>query len=479
MYTSFLPIPEMVTHSEFLRHALQYLGQGRLVRERLREALRNPDMSRGSPFVRGFSRLNWRPDGHNLRTSLHQLRLEGDYKVRCRPPIPLTATRSGQEDIGGSVLAVTEQVRILPTLFAEYRFRSTPFDTDHGDSEWPGGLIDRAQERIHDVKTSVSKVLFGNQASISTSFSGFFTIDIQVAESPSGGTRVSSHKYPATVAVEGNTVTVKTVPNASRLFVDRLTDGVTLALAQRVLLPSLWARIRTLDLTRAVTFRELVEALFLSNGPRYYTHSRKATPHLLPCAYQRRVFEVVSDSLGLIQLEEEIRKDFGDFMISVPIQRLLPLLDVSEPLRSEMAASLRRLTMRHELFELKAPLRTVFDYLTVANLRDSYLSETEPDIHFRPESKRGWRTGNQIMKGVRRMEDCCDIQQRLSQDMLYPIPGTVLQDLLRIGVIRADETAKTSARWVFAVGPDTDTAKRNMVDLRSRFTTSKMLELGK
>ncbi len=463
VYSSIMPIPEIVTKRNMLRKELGYLGDRTRAWEKFVEVVRSRNVLKHDAFVKDFSCLRWNLIRENLGQSLHLIRLDREYSMRLRVPLPLKASRSIRQTINGTIYPTYSDIRIFPSLFAEFRQRILVADpTVYGQDERQ--LVIAHIRQSKRVRRDLSHALFGSGNVIASEFSMPFHIRVtrnrgRVSKQVSGG------KYPTFIAMNDGKVTISGNSKGGSLLLSRVLEAVVLALAQRVTVPNLWNRIRDLDTVPSYVLTEIFETLFIALAPEYNIHSRRDTPHILNHRYQRKAFEMVAKSLGLQEMFGSITKEFVEVIQGFPVFKLTPLLQVSEPLASKTRSTIRRFSSSRPDHELQPPVRTVVEFLTREFLKDKMSYEYGWGESHRPMDRWGLRTANQVLKGVRALEDEKGISPRIKQEEIYHRSNSILHHLHGLGIVRTAETKRTSASIVYGINPDDPTVEKMMLSI--------------
>jgi len=392
-------------------------------------------------------------------------------------PIPLVASRHWRERFGNAEYIVTKQVRVYPTLFAELRLRIVSPNRTIGPE-----FLDLMRESFTDhaklLKGDVSNALFGDRHAINHGISGHFTIDVRSPSSLSHSHPSRERQAPIVKLASLDRSKRIQITSSTRLLTQRVVDATALALAQRVVVPVLWASFENGDLDRPSVMRELAECILISQLPEHYVYSKKLSPHILPWSYQRRVFEAVAKVLKLFDMERDLTRKMAEWLRGVPVTRALFLLDCSYPVAQRMRSTLRRLAGARPSVTLKPPVETVLKYLVLAYLRDQYLMEEDPQRYRIPEDRYGVRTANQIRNGVLELERQLEITPRHKKEDFYPIPGKALESLMRVGLVNTVTMQRTSSRLGFRINPENAHVLRLLIDTRTSFDSSKIRSYG-
>lgn len=473
--SSYLPFPEMITDTSTLRNSLRFLCSSNLTRTIFKQCLKEPSKSPDLPFINGIAKLRWVVSGRNLPLSLHHFRLETDYCMTHRPPIPMVARCAYQTSYKDSLIDVTDEVRLFPACLIEYRMKLVPL------SKMTGNTLSQTAEntfrkRLKSYRSDIEKALLMD-SSIDASFSDIFESQILKVKNPTSGVKFAYQKYNARCRVDSGVIRVETLPSATRLFLDRILDSISYAQAHRIMIPSLWNTLRQ-HTENPTELKQISECLLINYNPRHYLYSDKISPHILPHSYERKVFEVVSQWFDLLSMTKDVTRQFASLIKTLPFNSVLKLVECSEPIRSDLSTLTKRTLNSTNVYPLKPPLSTVFDYLAVAYLRDSYVHEDDPSVKFIVESRRGARNARQIVKGCKRVEQFFGIKDRVKKNLLYPSPGQLILELERIGLVSIQQHSKTSSNYVFRINKEADTSKKRLLHLSKSLKREDIKKLG-
>lgn len=476
-FSSFITLPEIIIQSKQLRNSFSFLARRESTWNLFKEMLQEKENTQIDVFMRGFSKFQWRLHGSNLAQSLHTLRLLSNHNLFQRPIIPIVAVRKSIKTYSGEIIDVFEQIRIFPTCFCEYQMQITSPKHPLKNKNILTDIKQTFRNNLPEIQHGLSLALFGDERMVSTSFSDVFVTLIKISENPSG-LRISPFDTEETTIKVKSNVIVETSPSNKRVFIDRVRDAISLALAYRVMIPVLWTTLLRLDFKDEQALREIIEIVFLHTSPKYYIHSDKLTPHILSKSYQRKAFEVLFHELELNSIQKKLRTEFIDWLDTIPLELIVNLLSCSQPLRGELARTLRKMKHKPVEFDLSPPTSTIFTYLTCAYLRDRYLMFESPDLHRFPKERIGLRTANQILNSAKKIENVFKIERRVEKDDIYRVPSKVLQVLMEIGIVISEETHKTSAPMAFRINPDSPTAIQSCLMLQNNNEITLLHELG-
>lgn len=476
-FSSFISVPEIITKSRELRPSFSFLAMRDTSWNLFEQMLLRKEDIQIEAFMRGFSTFRWNLRGPNLSQSIHTMRLRNDHQFFQRPILPIISTRKSVMTYRGKILDIFEQVRIYPACFCEYRMQITSPIAQPVDKNLTGDIKHKFRTNLPEIRRSLSLALFGNEGMISTTFSDVFIALITTSENPFGS-RISLYGTERTTIRIDSNVIVETSSRSKRVFIDRIRDAFSLVFAYRVVIPVLWTTLLRLDFRAELALREIIEIIFLCLSPKYYTHSNKLTPHILSKAYQRKVFEFLYKALELNNIESNIKNEFIEWLDTIPLDLMVILMNCSQPLRGELARTLRKLNFKPVEFDLSPPASTIFTYLTCAYLQDRYLMYESPDVNRFTKERLGLRTANQILNGTKNIEMTFNIEKHVEKTDIYKVPSKMFQILMEIGIIASEESHKTSAPMAFRINPDSPTAISYCLTLQSETELSLLLKLG-
>ncbi|MHA1770963.1 MAG: hypothetical protein ACTSYL_10835 [Candidatus Thorarchaeota archaeon] len=470
-YVSFLPIPELVLKRDHLREPLRFLGWRDRLWKTFTTSLEKRSNLRTNIFVHGIGELRWHLKDHMLIMAVHQNRLASDYGMHHRMPIPLVARKSQQVVISKREYHRVDEVRVYPSLFAQ----AVTKITSSVDKPIPPPVATKIASEFNDalgeIKQRLSKSLFRERGAIAPNFSNFFTL--KTSTRPSDNKRSYSVEYHP----EKNTISMTTA-TGSRILLRRLSEAVSLSLAQRTVIPILWNALMRTTFKRTPIIKELTESLLIAHAPTYYIYSDKLSPHILPWGYQRRAFETIAKKLELEKMEQKIKREFLDWLASIPPRDTVLLVDCSEPLGSQIGRALLRIAAKATDLDMQPPLKTLFDYLVLAYLHDKQLMDTDPSFHKIPDDRLGLRTTNKIDEGMTRLERTKRYAPRHKKTDLYEVPGPLVQQLKVLGVITSQSVQMTSASMGFRIVDDNSHVVRRCIELAKSMSPNDRAELG-
>lgn len=476
LLSAYLPLPEIVLSSDNLRGQLSFLGNRDELWKQFKECMDLRQNLETTTFIHDIGRLRWLLKGDMLGMAVHQARISNDYGMKHRMPIPLVAKRVYRVSFDSVEYHVVQEAHVFPSLYAEVKRKIT---SSRGVTIPPELIHSQREQFIHslnEIKHNISKALFRARGVIHPSFSGCFRID-QVS---SKKVNTNHSHYHLEFAQSNKPAIIRHHSQCSRLLLRRLNTAISSAFAQRVIVPVLWHTICDVGLSNKRAIREMIDCIFISHSPLHYIHSNRLLASLLPWSYQRRAFEKVAEKLGLLDTEKNLREEFTEWIQQFNANDLLFLMDCSEPLRSKLARTLKRLYQPSSTPELEPPTLNIFDYLVFAFLHDQILMEDDPQRHRIAEDRMGSRTAHQIHKGAQKLEG--ENPQRYSpaheKSDLYPVPGTSLQVLRRMRLITTLTSKKTSATMTFRVNFDNDQVVHYCIKKRSEIERGKVCEWG-
>ncbi|MFO7835131.1 MAG: hypothetical protein R6V83_00605 [Candidatus Thorarchaeota archaeon] len=478
IHLSYLPIPEMVLKGTELRSSLSFLSKRETVWESFVQSVREePELE--NAFVDGYSKLRWRNDGPRLRESLARIDKAHDKGIRTRVNMPLRTLRLREIESSGEKLQATEIVNIYPSLFAEYRLKIAPVDSDKVPASW----LDNCSSFIHDshrhLRPALSRTLFGKRDAIAARFSNFFTLRIEYRKGEPRGTKVAYDTYTSALTSEGPLIILRTATQASGLFQRRMMKAVSLALSQRIMIPALWNDFVTVGESQQNEKRELIEALMVNNNPAHYLHSEKLTPQILCYSYQRRAYEFVAGLHDIKIMSEDVKNKFGGWLQAAAVHEALPLLECTSPLREKLKKGIDRIAGRRETVDLNPPHSTVFDYLVFAYLLDEYRHRNKATYSDLIPDRFGIRTRNQIWNGSKRIESHLDIETKLEKSQIYADKHDILQGLANLNLAEKVSITRTSADWGIRVVEDSPHVTRALAAKKAEFGPEEVSMLGK
>ena len=472
--SAFLPLPELVTHGDDLRQELVFLSDrdelwGKF--QRTLVGLSSPDTNL---FVNSIGRLRWRLTGDNLRPSLHQVLLRENYNMRHRMPIPLVAVKTARERFDGTVFNIVRSVRIYPTLYAEYRLKISTPAAAMIPEDYQRLKKQEFDAELKTVQRSLYTVLFGRGTYFRRRFSRSFTVELLT----DWISWFCVDEISVTSSKPRRTTLIEIEGNVCKRFVSRAIEAAELALAQRVIAPVLWTGITAATTTSMKHIRELMECVFVSHNPDYYTGLSKLHPFILPSDYQRVIFRSMADILGLYSLRDELQNHLVTWLSSLPRSRLTALTMCTPPLKGTITAMVQRIAMELSDTYLRPPAKTVFDYLVLAHLRDTILMTEDPQRYRIPDDRLGRRSANMIDRGTSKLEEHLGSSVTHKRSDLYPVPGPALQALMQMGLIKSVSSHKTSARMQFQVNLDKKEVLIRIAELTREMDESDIIKLG-
>ena len=466
---AFLAVPEIITKRRDLRKELDFIGNSEDLWDTLRSCLNNRTNLNTGVFVHGVGELRWKVRGNALVMSIHQLRLANDYAMKHRMPIPLIAQHASQLIQDRQQFHVVNEIRIYPNLFAEAIVRvSTPMHRPI-----PTPLIEQVastfRSELGATRRKISMALFGDKEAIRSSFSNFFTIDVN-REARLAGRKLYS------INTSGKNKIRVALRISSRLFAQRIVEGVSLAIVQRIVNPILWSHLKNINYDEPSEIREMIETLLVSNSQNHYVYSKKTVPHILPWGYQRQAFEIIAKKMNVRSIDEDIRGEFIEWLDQIPFNELIPLLDCTPPLGPSLKTGLARRLRDPSPPHLQPPASTLFDYLVLAYLADRYKMLENPTVYKIAADRLGLRTANKIDEGMTRLEQKTEYRPHHKKSDLYEVPGPTLRALSGLGLITSVELRKTQARMAFRVNHDNQYVRQRCIELKQKLTVN---EIGK
>ncbi|MDF1541363.1 MAG: hypothetical protein P1Q69_20865, partial [Candidatus Thorarchaeota archaeon] len=231
----------------------------------------------------------------------------------------------------------------------------------------------------------------------------------------------------------------------------RLTTPICLAISQRTIIPHLWTTLcqsTELSISHVVS---LFETIALSHNPKYLNHSEKLYLKFLPFSYQRMAYEESQILLGTTKMHDDIEIKTKDFLQGISDVKRLYFLRISPPLITAIRKLLADLQHEHMKIQLSFPIKTVFDYLLLAYLRDQFTRENELQPYLIPDDRVGMRNANRIFRGCKNIEIHLGIKDRILEKDLTPVPGFVLQHLMKMNLIEMGPGRMTSSKGSFRV----------------------------
>ncbi len=469
-FSSFLPIPEIVTRGSDLREGLRFLSARESLWEKFRETLSARENLDTGRFVIGFGRLVWRLRGEQLPVSVHQARLSRTHRMAHRMPLPLVARKLTRTAVDAVHLHIIHEVRVYPTLYSEQRVKIIAPGRETIPEQVARDIFPEIRQMYSRMRATLSKALFGCRETIGASPSSWFTIDIR-------GGRGSTGKRRRAVTIKAtpdNTRFNVTLGEYERVFARRAAEAVAVALAHRTVSPALWSAFVNPECDIR-SRREIIECILVAQNPDYHERSKRETPHILSHYYQRDIYEYVAGRFQLDRMYQRFTRQFVETLCGLPLADALYLSQATPPLGGLILTTLaRRCEKQERPPALTGPTKAILHYLILAYARDSRLVREDPQRYRIPEERVGLRTANKIHNGASRLEAAYsqEYTPRHSKEDIYEVPGRVLSSLLEMGLIEMREYKRTSASVAFRVRPENPMVRQVTLDLMTAFPGS-------